>query len=94
MAISAMDTMAIQWIKGSTEWKDYRVSIPLSNNSQMMIPQIMFPGTGPYWISETTVDMTKKAYPAENDHEFDTGSRINSIPVSYTHLTLPTILLV
>lgn len=50
MAISAMDTMAIQWIKGSTEWKDYRVSIPLSNNSQMMIPQIMFPGTGPYWI--------------------------------------------
>lgn len=82
MAISAMDTMAIQWIKGSTEWKDYRVSIPLSNNSQMMIPQIMFPGTGPYWISETTVDMTKKAYPAENDHEFDTGSRINSIPIN------------
>lgn len=81
MVVSAMDTMATQWITGATDWKDYRVSIPLSNNSQIMIPQIMFPGTGPYWISETTVEMTQKTYPAENDHEFDAGSAIHSIPV-------------
>lgn len=82
MVISAMDTMAIQWIKGASEWKEYRVSIPLSNNSQIMIPQVMFPGTGPYWISETTVEMTKKTFPAENDHEFDSGSSIGSIPTN------------
>lgn len=80
MVVSAMDTMAVQWIKGSVDWKDYSVSIPLNNNSQIMIPQIMFPGTGPYWISETTVEMTKKTYPAENDHEFDAGSAISLIP--------------
>lgn len=82
MVISAMDTMAMQWIKGASEWKEYRVSIPLSNNSQIMIPQVMFPGTGPYWISETTVEMTKKTFPAENDHEFDSGSSIGSIPTN------------
>lgn len=80
MVVSAMDTMAVQWIKGCADWKDYSVSIPLNNNSQIMIPQIMFPGTGPYWISETTVEMTKKIYPAENDHEFDSGSGISFIP--------------
>lgn len=80
MVISAMDTMAVRWVKGSVDWKDYCISIPLSNNSQIMIPQIVFPGTGPYWIAETTVEMSKKTYPAENDHEFDTGSGIHSIP--------------
>lgn len=80
MVVSAMDTMAVQWVEGSADWKDYSVSIPLSGSSQMMIPQIMFPGTGPYWISETTVEMTKKTYPAEIDHEFDAGSAISSIP--------------
>ena len=81
IVVSAMDTMAIQWIKGATDWKDYRASIPLGNNSQIMVPQIMFPGAGPYWISETTVEMEGKTYPAENDHEFDAGSAIHSIPV-------------
>lgn len=81
MVVSAMDTMAVQWIKGSVAWKDYCVSIPLADNSQMIIPQIMFPGTGPYWISETTLEMTEKTFPAENDHEFDAGSAINSIPM-------------
>ena len=57
MVVSAMDTMAVQWIKGSVAWKDYCVSIPLAYNSQMIIPQIMFPGTGPYWISETTLEI-------------------------------------
>lgn len=80
MVVSAMDTMAMQWIRGSIDWKDYTVSIPLSNNSQIMVPQLMFPGTGPYWISETTVEMTKKTYPAEDDHEFDAGSAIDTIP--------------
>lgn len=60
MVVSAMDTMAMQWIRGSIDWKDYTVSIPLSNNSQIMVPQLMFPSTGPYWISETTVEMTKR----------------------------------
>lgn len=46
-----------------------------------MIPQIMFPNAGPYWISETTVEMERKTYPAENDHEFDAGSAIHSIPI-------------
>lgn len=80
MAVSAMDTMAMQWIKGSTDWKDYTVSIPLSSNSQIMIPQLMFPDAGPYWISETTVEMTQESYPAEEDHEFDAGSAIHAIP--------------
>lgn len=38
IVVSAMDTMAIQWIKGATDWKGYRVSIPLGNNSQIMVP--------------------------------------------------------
>lgn len=80
MVVSAVDTMAVQLIKGSIDWKDYSVSIPLNDNSQIMIPQIMFSSSGPYWISETTVEMTKKTYPAENDHEFDAGSGISSIP--------------
>ncbi len=86
MAISAMDTMSTQWIKGTTEWKEYQVSIPLSNKSQIMIPQIMFPGTGPYWLSETTVEMTKKTFPAEDDHEFDSSSTISSIPLNKSNI--------
>lgn len=80
IVVSTNDTMAIRCVKESVEWKDYRVSVPLNNNSQIMIPQIVFFGTGPYWISETTVEMTKNTYPVEIDHEFDTGSAISSIP--------------
>ncbi len=86
MAISAMDTMCTKWIKGPVDWSEFSVSIPLSNKSKIVLPQIMFANSGPCWISDVSVEMENIIYPAEEDNTFNNSSMIDSIPLDKTNI--------
>jgi len=87
----SITVMEEQGVKGTTDWKEYKVSLPLQpeKTKSIAIGGLLL-GNGKAWFDDFKVfvdgnDITLlkgKVYPASTDIEFQNGSKINSIDLS------------
>jgi len=83
--------MEEQGVKGTTDWKEYKVSLPLQpdRTKSIAIGGVLF-GNGKAWFDDFKVfvdgkDITllvEKVYPASSDREFDHSSKIKNIDLN------------
>ena len=81
------DNMQSRQLKGTTQWKEYSIVLPLNPNARKLFFGFLLAGTGKAWASEFQLLVDDKPVwdaprveivPTilERDHEFDKGSRI------------------
>ncbi|MCY4778790.1 S41 family peptidase [Sphingobacterium sp. UT-1RO-CII-1] len=87
----AYNIMEKQAVNGTTDWKEYRISLPLQPEKTKSIAiGGLLVGDGKAWFDDFKVfvdgkDITlleKKDYPASTDKEFNHGSKINTSDIS------------
>lgn len=94
----AIDNMSNSGVKGTTGWKKYELTLELSpeNTTQIALGGLLV-GSGKMWIDQLRVsidgvDVTqarvfeKQKLPADDDHAFDSGSGIQTVPTNETTL--------
>jgi len=88
--ILALENMQSQQVKGTRDWAQYTITLPLNPKADQLLFGVLFSGTGTLWADdlELLVDgrpiamaPSAPARPGlppgnEADHEFDSGSRI------------------
>jgi Peptidase family S41 len=82
----ALENMQSQQVKGTHDWAQYRITLPINPQAQQLFFGVLVSGTGTLWaddlellvdgkpIAEASPMPVKPGLPA--DHEFDSGSRI------------------
>jgi C-terminal processing protease CtpA/Prc len=81
----AFDNMSKRPIKGTTDWQQYTISLPLSDEAQTIYIGGLLPGTGTMWLDDLTLTVDGKPlsqakarpvarYKAEQDTAFRRGS--------------------
>jgi len=82
----ALENMQPQQVKGTHDWAQYRITLPINPQAQQLFFGVLVSGTGTLWaddlellidgkpIAEASPILVKRGLPA--DHEFDSGSRI------------------
>ncbi|HXE61967.1 MAG TPA: S41 family peptidase [Bryobacteraceae bacterium] len=89
----AFDNMQNRGIKGTTEWTEYSVVLPLRAEANRIYFGVLMNGTGTTWVDDLQllVDgkpiwevpaVEKPKTPFDLDHEFDGGSRIRLTTLS------------
>jgi hypothetical protein len=95
----ALENMQSQQVKGTHDWAQYRIQLPINPQAQQLFFGVLVSGTGTLWADdlELLVDgkPIAKASPMPFkpglpvDHEFDSGSRIvlnNLTPMQISNL--------
>ncbi|WP_026969978.1 S41 family peptidase [Algoriphagus terrigena] len=86
----ALDNMSDRGITGTTDWKEYEITLPLNpKNTQQIIVGGLLSGKGKMWLDDLRVSIDGKdlndagieiykpeILPAQHDKEFDNGSSI------------------
>ena len=84
--ILALENMQSQQVKGTHDWAQYRITLPINPQAQQLFFGVLVSSTGTLWaddlellvdgkpIAEASPMPVKPGLPA--DHEFDSGSRI------------------
>jgi hypothetical protein len=78
----SLENMDSQQVKGTHDWAQYRITLPINPRAQQLFFGVLASGTGTLWADdlELLVDgkpIAQAAGPAlPEDHEFDSGSRI------------------
>ena len=85
----SFDNMQQNGVKGTTGWKKYEITLDLKPEiAQQIVVGALLVGKGKVWVDnlEITIDGKtlsnadlKKMLPADTDHEFDKGSKIDTI---------------
>ena len=82
----SLENMSSQQIRGTGDWAQYRIVVPINPHAQQLLFGVLVSGTGTLWaddlellvdgrpISDAPPSLPKPGLPA--DHEFDSGSRI------------------
>ena len=82
----SLENMQSQQVKGTHEWAQYRIALPIDPKAQQLFFGVLVSGTGTLWaddlellvdgkpIADAELAPVKPGLPA--DHEFDSGSRI------------------
>lgn len=87
------DNMLQKGIQGTSDWKMYSVTLTYPEDAKTIFIGGCLSGTGKLWVDdfEILIDgkdikeakhAVKKEYKADNDKEFDNGSKIESIKIS------------
>lgn len=99
----SMKSMLRDNIQGTSDWKQYSIWLPYSNDVRKINFGSVLYGTGQLWVDDfqilidgVDIDELKyiepKKYKAESDTEFDNGSGISSIDLTETTIDNLTIL--
>lgn len=86
--VLAFDNMQSQELKGTTEWKEYSIKLPLAAEGRQLFFGVLLSGTGKVWADDLQLLVDGKqvweAAPAQRkptatelDHQFDGGSGLN-----------------
>jgi hypothetical protein len=82
----SLENMESQQVKGTRDWAQYRITLPINPKAQQLMIGVLVEGTGTLWaddlellvdgkpIAEAVQAPSKPGLPA--DHEFDSGSKI------------------
>jgi hypothetical protein len=86
----SLENMSAQQVKGTRDWAQYTVTLPVNPNARQLLFGVLFSGTGTLWADDLELLVDGKpiteapslpATPARPellaDHEFDSGSKIN-----------------
>lgn len=89
---AGFDNMHDRGIKGTTDWQEYEVTLPMipETTKQIALGGLLV-GKGTMWLDDLRVlidgkelasaqPFIKKLLPADTDKEFDNGSQLNNIP--------------
>ncbi len=83
------DNMQGQGLKGTHEWAEYAIKLPLDSAARKLFFGVLIEGTGSVWvddlefivdgkpIAEAPAPPPRPTTPLDTDHEFDTGSKIH-----------------
>ena len=83
----AFDNMQSRQLKGSTEWTEYTIELPVKPAGRQLIFGVLMGGTGTLWADDLQLlvdgkpiweapKVNRPKTAIENDHEFDGGSRL------------------
>ncbi len=83
----SLENMQRQQLKGTHDWAEYRISLPVREETRSLVFGFLMAGTGKAWADDLQIFVdgkplwdTTKALKVETaldrDHEFDSGSRI------------------
>jgi hypothetical protein len=86
------DSMARRELKGTIEWAEYRLVLPLAAKARTVVVGAILEGSGRLWIDDLEIrvdgkplaDVPVKLPPRtvlETDHEFDGGSKLDLVTV-------------
>lgn len=94
----AFDNMNARGIKGTTDWQKYEVTLDMNpDRTKQIVVGALLVGKGKMWIDELAVSIDgkdikglkpieRKKFPADEDKEFDKGSKVSSISVDKSQL--------
>jgi len=94
----AFDNMHKTGLTGTTPWKKYEITLEMSPKStEKIVVGALLTGKGKIWVDNLTLSIDgkdienakvfeKKLTKGELDKEFDTGSKINTIPLDKNNL--------
>jgi C-terminal processing protease CtpA/Prc len=82
------DNMQTRQLKGTTEWKEYAITLPVNSEAKQLVFGVLVAGTGKAWADDLQLlvdgkpvwDAPRFERPTtvlDRDHEFDGGSAIN-----------------
>ena len=83
----ALENMQSQELKGTHDWAEYKITLPVRAETKSLVFGVMMAGTGKVWADDLQIlvdgkpvwELTKTPAPTtvlDRDHEFDSGSRI------------------
>jgi hypothetical protein len=84
----AFDSMQKDAVKGTRDWVEYRIRLPLQPTARKLVFGVLISGTGTVWADDLKLLVDGKSVAEaiaaapppptvlDTDHEFDTGSRI------------------
>ncbi len=95
------DNMAKRQLKGTTDWTEFSITLPVHPGAQQLIVGVLVAGTGKAWVDDLQLLVDGKPFwqaprleipktVMETDHQFDGGSGIalsNLTPVQIENLT-------
>jgi C-terminal processing protease CtpA/Prc len=93
----AFDNMQGRQLKGTHDWTEYSISLPLNKDAKLLVFGVLSVGTGKTWADDLQmlVDgkpiweapaIEKPKTPLDLDHEFDRGSGITLTDLSKTQI--------
>ena len=83
----AFDNMQARQLKGTTDWKEYSISLPLHSEARQLVFGVLLVGNGKAWADDLQLlvdgkpvwdapKVVRATTVLDRDHEFDHGSRI------------------
>ncbi len=83
----ALENMSSQQLKGTHDWAEYKITLPVQGETKSLIFGFLMSGTGKAWADDLQIlvdgkpvwELPKTPPPTtvlDRDHEFDSGSRI------------------
>ena len=83
----ALENMEKQQLKGTHDWTEYKITLPVQAETKSLVFGFLMAGTGKVWADDLQIlvddrpvwELPKTAPPTtilDRDHEYDTGSRI------------------
>lgn len=83
----ALENMQSQELKGTHDWAEYKITLPVRAETKSLVFGVLMAGTGKVWADDLQIlvdgkpvwELTKTPAPTtvlDRDHEFDSGSRI------------------
>src|ERR1044072_655515 len=83
----ALENMESQQLKGTHDWAEYKITLPVQKETRSLVFGFLMAGTGKAWADDLQIlvdgrpvwDLPKTPAPTsvlDRDHEFDAGSRI------------------
>jgi hypothetical protein len=86
-AMLSLENMQSQQVKGTRDWAEYHITLPIDSNAQQLFFGVLMAGTGTLWaddlqlivdgrpVAEAKAAAPQITLPA--DHEFDAGSKVS-----------------
>jgi hypothetical protein len=80
----ALENMQSQQLKGTHDWAEYKITLPVHPKTQSLVFGFLMVGTGKAWADDLQIlvdgrplwDIPKPTTVLDRDHEYDGGSRI------------------
>jgi C-terminal processing protease CtpA/Prc len=83
----SLENMASQQLKGTHDWAEYKITLPVNKETRSLVFGFLMAGTGKAWVDDLQIlvdgrplwELPKTPPPTtilDRDHEYDNGSRI------------------
>src|SRR5205823_5094475 len=93
----AFDNMQQRQVKGTRDWTEYSITLPLHPDAKQLVFGVLVAGTGKVWADDLQLlvdgkpvwdapKFERKKTSLDGEHEFDAGSRITISELTKTQI--------